>query len=629
MALDFIASADGTKIPTRTRTDGAPASGTVEAPEGVTDYLDGSGNPTPVSATTPMPITTGTGVTLPVSATVLPLPTGAATESTLSTLNGKVTAVNTGAVVLAAGTAIAGKFTTDQTTHGTTDLVAADITKVGGAALSLGQQLAAASVPVILPAATVTTLTPPTTVTVTQGTGTNLHVVNDAGTAIMGKVGIDQTTPGTTNGVQVNAALPTGANTIGNVGLVAGSAKVGQVAIDHTTPGTTDAVVAKLADTSGNGITSGSLNAGAVRAVDVIIRDSTGAQVSSFGGNSVNLTQVNGTAMLTGGVAGSQGVGGLAANAAALAGNPVLIGGSDGTNARTLQTDTLGFLETTGKSLIVGPTSLSGVGTLIAATDSGDMSHVTIQLTGTFSLTVVFEQSIDNTNWVSAYLARSDSIGSQLVTSVAGSTAGIWGGTLQGRYFRARVSAYTSGTITATADFGSAPVFPVNQQVQIAGANGSGAVASITPGADGNGSVASLASIAFPFLHNNSSFDRQKNNYELTVFTSAARTTTQTSADLVNFNGSALKVVVDVTVAGTGSITVAINGKSTLSGKYFPILTSAAITTNSTTVLTVAQGATAVANVTANDRVPRIFQVVVTANNANTITYSVDAQILV
>jgi len=38
------------------------------------------------------------------------LPTGAATESTLSTLNGKVTAVNTGAVVLAAGTASIGKL---------------------------------------------------------------------------------------------------------------------------------------------------------------------------------------------------------------------------------------------------------------------------------------------------------------------------------------------------------------------------------------------------------------------------------------------------------------------------------------------------------------------------------------
>jgi hypothetical protein len=49
--------------------------------------------------------------------------------------------------------------------------------------------------------------------------GTNVigHVINDAGSAIIGKVGIDQTTPGTTNGVQVNAALPAGTNVIGHV----------------------------------------------------------------------------------------------------------------------------------------------------------------------------------------------------------------------------------------------------------------------------------------------------------------------------------------------------------------------------------------------------------------------------
>lgn len=47
---------------------------------------------------------------------------------------------------------------------------------------SLGQALAAGSVPVVLPAAQITTLTPPTTVTVTQATGTNLHAVVDSGT---------------------------------------------------------------------------------------------------------------------------------------------------------------------------------------------------------------------------------------------------------------------------------------------------------------------------------------------------------------------------------------------------------------------------------------------------------------
>jgi hypothetical protein len=45
-----------------------------------------------------------------------------------------------------------------------------------------------------------------------------------AGTAVIGKTGIDQTTPGTTNGVQVNAALPAGANKIGTVDIATAAA---------------------------------------------------------------------------------------------------------------------------------------------------------------------------------------------------------------------------------------------------------------------------------------------------------------------------------------------------------------------------------------------------------------------
>lgn len=54
-----------------------------------------------VAAGNPVHVTPGTGAVFAVSATALPLPTGAATEATLSSLNSKVTAVNTGAVVVA------------------------------------------------------------------------------------------------------------------------------------------------------------------------------------------------------------------------------------------------------------------------------------------------------------------------------------------------------------------------------------------------------------------------------------------------------------------------------------------------------------------------------------------------
>ena len=138
----------------------------------------------------------------------------------------------------------------------------------------------------------------------TPGTtnGVQVNAALPAGTNLMGKVGIDQTTPGTTNGVQVNAALPAGDNNIGNVDIVslpagnlgqkamaaslsivpasditdatyvgdikfgeslpAGSAIIGNVRIDQTTPGTTNGVVV-------TSITAGDTNIGNVDIVSL------------------------------------------------------------------------------------------------------------------------------------------------------------------------------------------------------------------------------------------------------------------------------------------------------------------------------------------------------------------------
>lgn len=107
------------------------------------------------------------------------------------------------------------------------------------------------------------------------------------------------------------------------------------------------------------------------------------------------------------------------------------------------------------------------------------------------------------------------------------------------------------------------------------------------------------------------------------LLASASRTTTQTPADQTNGTDAGLHVILDVTTVGTGSVTLSINGKDPASGKYYPLLTGAAVVTNSTNVYRVGRGLTAAANTTANDLVPRTFQIVVTANNANAVTYSV------
>ncbi len=83
------------------------------------------------------------------------------------------------------------------------------------------------------------------------------------------------------------------------------------------------------------------------------------------------------------------------------------------------------------------------------------------------------------------------------------------------------------------------------------------------------------------------------------------------SPDLDNFSGQGAHVIIDVT-AITGTVpmlTVTVEGKDPLSGKYYPILVSAAITAVSTTVLRIYPDATAAANVAANDFIPRNFRV--------------------
>jgi hypothetical protein len=105
---------------------------------------------------------------------------------------------------------------------------------------------------------------------------------------------------------------------------------------------------------------------------------------------------------------------------------------------------------------------------------------------------------------------------------------------------------------------------------------------------------------------------------------SAARTTTQTSADLATAGFKNLTVTLDMTVVGTGSVTLTINGKDQASGKYRLILAGAAVVTNVTNVYKVTQNiVAAAANVSAIDVLPEFIQLVATANNANPATYSV------
>lgn len=92
---------------------------------------------------------------------------------------------------------------------------------------------------------------------------------------------------------------------------------------------------------------------------------------------------------------------------------------------------------------------------------------------------------------------------------------------------------------------------------------------------------------------------------------------------------SGIKVVVDISaVAGGATLTVRIQGKDPVSGKYFTMLTSTALAAQATTVLTIFPGATAAANVTVNDRMPRTWRISYDIGTATTIAATIGAILL-
>lgn len=118
-------------------------------------------------------------------------------------------------------------------------------------------------------------------------------------------------------------------------------------------------------------------------------------------------------------------------------------------------------------------------------------------------------------------------------------------------------------------------------------------------------------------------------NSDKLILASAARTATNNSVDLQNLLHRGVHLVIDVTaVAATPSVVFTIQGKDPLSGQYYTILASAAVTATGTTVLRVFPGATAAANTVANDWLPQTWRVLATHGDADSITYTVHAALL-
>lgn len=112
--------------------------------------------------------------------------------------------------------------------------------------------------------------------------------------------------------------------------------------------------------------------------------------------------------------------------------------------------------------------------------------------------------------------------------------------------------------------------------------------------------------------------------YNGTALASAARTTATDSADLGNPDGRGVIVVLDVTaITATPILTLSIQGKDLISGKYYTILTGATVSTVSTNFYTVYPGIAETANVDVSVPLPATWRVRIGVADADSATYSV------
>ncbi len=110
------------------------------------------------------------------------------------------------------------------------------------------------------------------------------------------------------------------------------------------------------------------------------------------------------------------------------------------------------------------------------------------------------------------------------------------------------------------------------------------------------------------------------------VFASAVRAATSNSLDQRNPIQKGAIITIDMTAVPTvDTVTFTVEGKDPISGKYYTILTSAAIVAVSTVVLRVYPALVAIANLTVNDVLPDTWRVVATHSAGTNFDYSVAA----
>lgn len=114
-----------------------------------------------------------------------------------------------------------------------------------------------------------------------------------------------------------------------------------------------------------------------------------------------------------------------------------------------------------GRSAVVTGTANTAGGTPIPSTDCTIYSHVSVQLHGTWNAVVLFEGTNEGTNWTELVAHNCNNQGASSVTR----DNGLFVIPLGFRFFRVRISSYTSGSVNAIAYFSGVPKSVANSNV--------------------------------------------------------------------------------------------------------------------------------------------------------------------
>lgn len=266
--------------------------------------------------------------------------------------------------------------------------------------------------------------------------------------------------------------------------------------------------------------------------------------------------------------------------------------------------------------------SLTALNDAVTYTVPVGAAQITFDVRGTAVLTVQPEGTINGTNWFSLQ-------GFTIVGGIAGAITTYpqtYRLNVQGLVqIRMRCSAFTSGSVLVTGRW-STLVTPMQTNVIDSELP---AAAALTD-ALANPTTPLVGAVMMDF--NGSSVERYRHNESRAIYASAARTAAPASTDQVTYGGIGLMVtlVVSAVSAGTGGLTVIIEGKDN-AGNYYPLLTGplvTAVNTSTPLLLLLDPRITAVANSIAQRPLPRTWRIRVTHGDATSYTYAVSVDIV-